>query len=230
MPYFYIDSYYIILVVPALILALIAQVMVKSTFRRYSSKLNSRGITGAAAANAVLNYYGISNVRIERVGGNLTDHFDPKSNVIRLSEDVYQSASIAAVGVACHEAGHAAQHAEHYIPVAVRNKLVPVCNIGSTLGIPLAVIGLFLGIYPLVSLGLIMYGCVFLFQLVTLPVELNASKRALKVIEETGLLYGEENSGAKKVLISAAMTYVASMIVALANLLRFVLKFSRRNN
>lgn len=226
MPYFYYDYYYFILVVPALIIALWAQVKVKTTYKKYSQVPNSRGITGAYAAQAVLNFYGISDVRIERVGGNLTDHFDPKAKVIRLSDGVYGSSTVAAIGIACHEAGHAAQHAEGYVPIKVRNALIPVCNIGSTVGIPLALLGWVFNFSALIYVGLGLYAAIFIFQLATLPVEFNASRRAVSVIDETQLLRDDEISGAKKVLAAAAMTYVASMIVALANLLRLLLRFS----
>lgn len=226
MPYFYYDYYYFILVVPALIIALWAQVKVKTTYKKYSRVPNSRGITGAYAAQAVLNFYGISDVRIERVGGNLTDHFDPKAKVIRLSDGVYGSSTVAAIGIACHEAGHAAQHAEGYVPIKVRNALIPVCNIGSTVGIPLALLGWVFNFSALIYVGLGLYAAIFIFQLATLPVEFNASRRAVSVIDETQLLRDDEIGGAKKVLAAAAMTYVASMIVALANLLRLLLRFS----
>ena len=231
MPYFFFDYYYVFLVIPAMLLAVWAQYKVKSTYNKFSKVGNSKGITGAYAAQAVLTHYGISDVRIEQVSGKLTDHYDPKSKVIRLSEGVYGSSTIAAVGIACHEAGHAAQHAQDYVPIKIRNSLVPVCNIGSSLGIPLAILGYFLGFEPLIAFGLLLYAAIALFQVATLPVELNASRRALKVIDDTGLLYGEEQSGAKKVLTAAAMTYIASMLVAIANLLRLVLRFSnnRRN-
>lgn len=226
---YYGDYYFLILVIPAMILASIAQVMVKTTFSSKSKVLSSRGITGAQAAMRVLSYYGISNVQIERISGNLTDHYDPKTNIIRLSDGVYNSTSIAAIGVACHEAGHAAQHAEGYLPIRIRNSIVPLCNIGSTIGIPLAVIGYFLSFEPLVTIGLMLYALIAVFQFATLPVEFNASRRAMRVIDETNLLDDSEQAGARKVLTAAAMTYVASLIVALANLLRFVLRFSNRN-
>lgn len=229
MPYFFADYYYIILVIPALILAAWAQFKVKSTYNKFSKIENSRRITGAYAAQVILTYYGISDVRIEQVSGKLTDHYDPKSKVIRLSQGVYGSTSIAAVGIACHEAGHAAQHAEDYMPIKIRNSLIPVCNLGSSLGIPLAIVGYFFGFEPLVAVGLVLYSAITVFQVVTLPVELNASRRAINVIDERGLLSEGEVPSAKKVLIAAAMTYVASMIVALANLLRLILRF-RRNN
>lgn len=230
MPFFFYDYYYIILVIPAMILAVIAQVMVKSNYNKFAKVGNSRGITGAYAAQAVLTHYGINDVRIEQVSGKLSDHYDPKANVIRLSSEVYSGSSIAAVGIACHEAGHAAQHAENYVPIKLRNTLVPICNIGSSLGIPLAILGYFLGFEPLITIGLLLYAAIALFHLVTLPVEFNASRRAVNVIEETRLLYDDEISGAKKVLTAAAMTYVASLIVALANLLRLILRFNNRRN
>lgn len=230
MPFFFYDYYYIILVIPAMLLAVWAQVKVKSTYGKFAKVGNTRGITGAYAAQAVLTHYGINDVRIEQVSGKLSDHYDPKAKVIRLSTEVYGGSSIAAVGIACHEAGHAAQHAENYVPIKVRNTLVPICNIGSTLGVPLAILGYFLGFEPLITVGLLLYAAISLFHLVTLPVEFNASNRAIKVIEETGLLYDDETSGAKKVLKAAAMTYVASLIVALANLLRLVLRFNNRRN
>ena len=229
MPYFFFDYYYIILVIPAMLLAVWAQYKVKSTYSRFSKVDNLKRITGAYAAQAVLTHYGIRDVRIEQVSGKLTDHYDPKSKVIRLSDGVYNSTSIAAVGIACHEAGHAAQHAEDYKPIKIRNMLIPVCNIGSTLGIPLALLGYFFGFEPLIAVGLLLYAAIALFQVVTLPVEFNASRRAISVIDETGLLQNDEVGSAKKVLKAAAMTYVASMIVALANLLRLVLRFRRRN-
>jgi len=228
--FYFMDYWYIILVIPAMIIAMIAQFKVKSNYNKFSKVLNSRRITGAYAAQAVLSFYGITDVRIEQVAGRLSDHYDPKAKVIRLSQGVYSASSIAAVGIACHEAGHAAQHAESYVPIKIRTALVPVCNIGSYLGIPLALLGIFMGFEPLVVIGLVLYGAIFLFHLVTLPVEFNASRRAIKVIEDTNLLLDDEVGGAKKVLTAAAMTYVASMLVALANLLRLILRFNRRRN
>lgn len=230
MPYFYFDYYYLILVVPALLLAIWAQVQVKTTYRKYSRVPNSRGMTGAYAAQAVLNFYGITDVRIEQVSGNLTDHYDPRSKVIRLSDGVYNSSTVAAIGIACHEAGHAAQHAENYAPIKIRNAIIPVCNIGSTIGIPLALIGWIFSFSILIYVGLGLYAAVFIFQVATLPVEFNASRRAIKVIDETQLLRDDEIGGAKKVLAAAAMTYVASMMVSLANLLRLLLRFSNRRD
>lgn len=230
MPYFFYDYYYIILVIPAMILALVAQVKVKSTYNKYAKVANSRNITGAYAAQAVLTHYGIHDVRIEQISGKLSDHYDPKAKVIRLSSEVYSGSSIAAVGIACHEAGHAAQHAENYAPIKVRNSLVPVCNIGSSLGIPIAILGYFLGFEPLIVIGLMLYALIAVFHLITLPVEFNASRRAINVIDETRLLYDDEITGTKKVLTAAAMTYVASLVVAIANLLRLILRFNNRRN
>ena len=218
------DYYYFIFVVPAMLISLWAQLRVKSTYSKMSKLPNTRGLTGAQAAQRVLSYYGITDVRIEQVAGTLTDHYDPRDNVIRLSQGVYNASTIAAVGIACHEAGHAAQHAESYKPIAVRNAILPVANIGSASGIWLAVIGLMLNLTILVQIGIILYAFVALFQLVTLPVEFNASSRALKVIDETQMLQGEEYRGARKVLSAAAMTYVAALLVSIMSLLRLILR------
>ncbi len=218
---------YILLVLPALALSIAAQISVKRAYSSMSKIYSKTGYSGADAAYAVLRYYGITNVRIEQVSGKLTDHYDPRTNVIRLSQGVYSSTSIAAIGIACHEAGHAAQHAQAYMPIRIRNTILPVCTVGSYAGIPLAVIGAMLSLESLVWAGLMLYGFIVLFQLVTLPVELNASRRALAVIEQIGLLGSEqEYKGAKKVLTCAAMTYVASLAVSLANLLRFIIMFT----
>lgn len=231
MPWFYygIDYYYILLVVPALILSVVAQIRVQSVYKKMSQKLNSSGLTGEMAARAVLRHYGIQDVSIERVNGRLSDHFDPRSKVIRLSDGVFHSYTVAAVGIAAHEAGHAAQHAEGYLPIKIRNAIVPVCNVASWVGIPLALIGFYMSMEPLIYIGLGLYSLIMIFQLVTLPVELNASSRALAVIEQEGLLPADEEfSGAKKVLTAAAMTYVAALATSLANLLRLLLIFTAR--
>ncbi|MCD7774255.1 MAG: zinc metallopeptidase, partial [Clostridiales bacterium] len=172
---------YIVLVVPAFILALIAQAGVKSTYNKMGRIENTGGYSGAQAAAAVLRYYGITNVAVDAIDGKLSDHYDPRTNVIRLSKGVYYGKSIAAVGIACHEAGHAAQHAEGYVPIRIRNAIIPVCNIGSYAGIPLAFLGYFLSFEPLILVGLGLYSFIMIFQLGTLPVELNASKRAINV-------------------------------------------------
>lgn len=228
MGWLYFDQYYLLLVVPAMIIALIAQINVKSTYSKMSKIRNIRGITGAEAAQTVLSYYGITDVTIQRCPGTLSDNYNPRNKTLNLSQGVYDSASIAAVGIACHEVGHAIQHATGYAPIKIRNFLVPICNIGSSLGLPLAIIGYVMGFEPLISIGLILYSLIAVFQFITLPVEFNASSRALTAIVERGLLYDDETGKARKVLSAAAMTYVASLIVSLANLLRLVLRFSNR--
>lgn len=230
MPYLFMDYYYIVLVIPVIIFSLIIQARLNSTYSKYSRIRNCRNLTGAQAAQIVLNYYGIYNVRIERVSGKLSDHYDPTQNVIRLSEGVFDSPSIAAVGVACHEAGHAAQHATGYVPIKLRNLILPVCNIGSSLSIPLLLIGLVLSFEPLIWIGIGFFAFTAIFQLITLPVEFNASSRALKVIESNGILTYEEKSGAAKVLKMAAMTYVASLAMSVAQLLRLILRYGGRRN
>ena len=221
--------WYFILVIPALILSVVAQIKVKKDYAAMSKIYSKSGYSGAAAAQAVLQYYGIFDVRIEQVSGKLTDHFDPQQNVIRLSEGVYASTSIAAIGIACHEAGHAAQYAQGYAPIKIRNTILPVCKIGSYAGIPLAILGAMLSFPTLVWVGILLYSFIMLFQLATLPVELDASRRAMSVIRDTNLLYSEEeNKGAQKVLKSAAMTCVAALAVSMANLLRFIIMFTGR--
>lgn len=227
MPFFY-DYYYLILVVPALLLSLLAQGVLRSTYRKMSSVRSLRGMTGAQAAASVLVYYGINNIRIERVGGTLSDHYDPRTNVIRLSQPVFDGTSIASIGIACHEAGHAAQHSENYVPVKMRNAVLPITNVGSALGLPLAIVGYFMGFGPLITIGLLLFSFIVIFQLVTLPVEFNASARAIRVIGEMSMLNPEEQAGAKKVLRAAAMTYVAALAVSIATLLRFILRFGAR--
>jgi Zn-dependent membrane protease YugP len=233
MPYFYFDWTYMVLVLPCIILSLWASSNVKSTFNRYSKQYSSRRITGADAANRVLSANGVTGVRIERVTGNLTDHFDPKTNVIRLSDSVYNSTSTAAIGVACHEAGHAVQYAKSYGPIRLRAAVIPVTNFGSRIAMPLILLGVLLSAfmeasYTLVYLGIACFGLSLVFQLVTLPVEFNASRRALNAIESGELLTQDEQRGAKKVLTAAAMTYVAATAVSLAQLLRLVLIFGGR--
>ncbi len=227
--YYYLSNYYyLILVVPVLIISLIASARVNSYFKKYSSVLSSRNLTGAQAAFEVLRHYGITNVQIERVNGNLTDHYDPRTNVIRLSDSVYNSTSVAAIGVACHEAGHAAQYAQNYAPIKIRNFVLPAANLGSKAGFPLALIGFFLNFEILAIAGIVFFSFAVLFQLVTLPVEFNASKRALDVISDADILSVDEKVGAKKILTAAAMTYVAALAVSIANLLRLILMFNRK--
>ncbi|MGN0444888.1 MAG: zinc metallopeptidase [Acutalibacteraceae bacterium] len=229
MGFLYLDEYYLLLCVPALFLSLIAQWKVKSSYSKYSQVRNIRGITGAEAAKRVLAFYGVSDVRIERTSGRLSDHFDPSANVIRLSSGVFDGISIAAVGIACHEAGHAAQHAEGYLPIKIRQAVIPITRFGSTAGIFLALFGYIFGFEPLVSIGLLLYFFIVVFQLVTLPVEFNASRRAISVINETNMLTADELPQAKKMLSAAAMTYVAALIVSFAQFLRILLRFSNKN-
>lgn len=227
---FYFDYYYLILVVPAIIISLIAQINVKKTYAKMAGINNKKHLTGAQAAQMVLQNYGINNVRVELGQGKLSDHYDPRSNIIRLSPEVYGGTSIAAVGIACHEAGHAAQHAQNYMPIKVRNAILPVANIGSTVGFYLAIFGYFLGFGLLIDIGVILFASVTVFQLVTLPIEFNASRRAIAVIEERNLLYEDEIPMAKKVLVAAAMTYVAALLVSIMSLLRLILRTRNRRN
>ena len=231
----YFDWTYVVLVLPCIIFSLIASSSVNSTFKKYSQQFSRRGITGAQAAERVLRTNGVTGVQITRVAGNLTDHYDPKSNVIRLSDSVYSSTSTAAIGVACHEAGHAVQYAQSYAPIKLRAAIIPVTNLGSKLAMPLILIGLLLYAFESVSygfvyLGIACFGLSLVFQLITLPVEFNASRRAIRAIEDGELLTTEEQRGARKTLTAAAMTYVAATAVALAQLLRLLVLFGRRRN
>lgn len=230
---YYFDWTYVVIVLPCVLLSLWASANVNSTFKRYAQQYSYRRITGAQAAQRVLSAHGIRDVRIERVSGNLTDHYDPKSNVIRLSDSVYDNTSTAAIGVACHEAGHAVQYAESYAPIKLRAAIIPVTNFGSKLAMPLILLGiLFSGLGELstaiIYVGIACFGLSFVFQLLTLPVEFNASSRALQAIETGELLTDDELKGARKTLRAAAMTYVAATAVALAQLLRLIMIFGGR--
>ena len=227
------DWTYVVLVMPFVLLSLWASSSVSSTFKKYSQQHSRRGITGAQAAERVLRSNGVSGVQIEHVSGNLTDHYDPRANVIRLSDGVYSSTSTAAIGVACHEAGHAVQYAQSYGPIKLRAAIIPITNIGSKLAMPLILIGILLAAFENLSfgfvyLGIACFGLSLVFQLVTLPVEFNASKRAMAAIESGELLTEEEQRGARKTLTAAAMTYVAATAVSLAQLLRLILIFGGR--
>lgn len=231
----YIDMTYIVLVLPAVIFAMWASAHVNSTFSKYSQQYNSRHLTGAQAARFVLDRNGCRDVRIERISGSLTDHYDPQSNVIRLSDSVYDSTSSAAVGVACHEAGHAIQYAENYAPIKMRAAIIPITNIGSKLAVPLIILGLVLcAMEPawigISYFGIACFGLSTVFQLLTLPTEFNASNRAIAAIEGSNLLMGEELNGAKKVLKAAALTYVAALAVSLMQLLRLLILVNRRRD
>ena len=227
--FWYIDRYYILLIIPAMLIALFAQMRVQSTFRQYSRVYSSRGATAAQVARDILDQNGLRQVRIERVSGSLTDHYDPRANVVRLSDPVYGSSSIAAIGVAAHEVGHAIQHAEEYLPLTLRNAIIPVTNLGSRLSIPLILLGLLFSFQPLVELGILAFSLMVVFQLVTLPVEFDASHRALRTLGGEGYLTRDEVAGARSVLTAAALTYVAALITAVAQLLRLVLLFGRRD-
>ena len=233
-PYYYgFDWTYITLVLPCILISLWASSNVKSTFRKYANQHSIRRLTGAQAALRVLQANGVHGVRIDRVSGNLTDHYDPKTNVIRLSDSVYDSTSTAAIGVACHEAGHAVQYAVGYAPIKLRAAIIPVTNFGSKIAMPLILAGILLttlGSFSdtLVYLGIAAFGMSLVFQLVTLPVEFNASRRAMAAIEQTGILTQEEQHGARKTLTAAALTYVAATAVSLAQLLRLILIFGNR--
>ena len=221
---------YLIYMLPCFILSLICNIMVKSNFSKYSQIANSRRLTGAQAAQQVLSAHGVTGVRIEPVQGNLTDHFDPRNNVIRLSESVYNAKTVSAVGVACHEAGHAVQHAEGYLPNKIRSVIVPMANFGSRLSWIFLVVGLLLPTKYnfVVIIGIVLFSLSVLFTLITLPVEFNASSRALKTIKETNMLNPDEYDGAKKVLTSAAMTYVAAAATSIAQLLRLLMIANNR--
>lgn len=228
MPYFYYyDPYYILLIV-GMVISMIASARVQGSFRKYNQVQSRTGLTGAEAARRLLQSQGIYDVSIQRVSGNLTDHYDPKNKVLRLSDSTYSSTSVAAVGVAAHECGHAMQHAENYVPLTVRSALVPVANFGSQFSMILIVAGLFFG-QVLIEAGILLFCGVVLFQLVTLPVEFNASRRALRLLGDDGILYDEEVGMTRKVLRAAAMTYVASALMSALQLLRLVLLYGGRS-
>lgn len=227
--YYGFDMTYVVLVLPAMIFAMWAQFNVQSTFKKYTRIPSERGMTGKDAARLILDRNGLYNVKIEQVAGELTDHFDPKAGVIRLSSSTYNVQSAAAVGVAAHEAGHAVQHAEGYDPIKLREAIIPVTQLGSKLAIPLVILGIILSFYPLAYAGIILFGAVTVFQLVTLPVEFNASSRAVEALDASGTLSGDGLAASKKVLRAAALTYVAALFVSLANLLRLVIMVSGRD-
>ncbi len=228
-PYgYYFDSTYLLVLIGAII-SMWASARVKSTYAKYDRVRNLRGITGAEVAEMILRQAGIFDVTVQRVSGSLTDHYDPSARVLRLSDSVYGRATVAAVGVAAHECGHAIQHHQGYAPLQMRTTLVPICNFGNMISWPLILIGVILGWnQTLIRVGIILFCAVVLFQLITLPVEFNASGRALEILSSTGILHGEENDGAKKVLSAAALTYVAAAAASIMQLLRLVLLFGGR--
>ena len=223
--FYYFDYTYFLFMIPALIVSLYAQFKVNSTFTKYSKIQNSNGLTGAEAAHKVLTKNNVAGVSVEHIHGDLNDHFDPRTNVIKLSDSVHSSTSVAAVGVAAHEAGHAVQYARSYMPMRLRSALVPVTNIGSALSMPLIFIGLMLPVQYdyIVKLGIALFSLAVLFQLVTLPVEFDASRRAIATLENNRILRGEELAGARKVLTAAAMTYLAATFSSVMSLLRLLL-------
>lgn len=228
--YFFANNLYWIFIIPVFLLSLYAQAQVSGSFRKYNAVNNYRRITGAQAAEAVLRAHGVSDVAIYQTKGRLTDHYDPRNHAIYLSESVYNAPTVAAVGVACHEAGHAVQYAEGYSPVRLRSAMIPATKIGSQFSFVLLFIGLFMYSQSLFLAGIVLFGITTFFQLVTLPVEFNASARAIETIEGQGLLNDEELYGAKKVLRAAALTYIAAMLTSLLQLLRFVAIFAARGN
>ena len=222
-PYgYYFDPTYILVLIGA-VLSIIASSMVQSTFHKYSRVRSMSGMTGAQVAEAILRNKGIYDVRVARVRGELTDHYDPRTKVVKLSDSVYDSTSVAALGVAAHECGHAIQDAINYAPLNIRSAIVPAANVGSQLSWPLFIAGLIFSIRPLVTLGIVLFSLAVLFQLVTLPVEINASSRALKMLESTGILGTDEKKGARKVLTAAALTYVAALAASILQLLRLII-------
>lgn len=229
MPFFYFDSTYILIII-AFALSAFASYGVNATFARYKKVRSQRGMTGADAARKILDDNGLFSVRVEHISGNLSDHFDPKANVIRLSDATYADSSVAAIGVAAHEAGHAVQHATGYAPIKIRNSIVPVVNLSSQLSMPLFIIGLLLNMAGLTMLGIILFSAALVFQLITLPVEFNASNRALAILNNSNMLDKEELSAARKVLRAAGMTYVAAVAASALQLFRLLLIANRRRD
>lgn len=226
----YFDPTYILVII-GLVISLVASARVKSTFNKYNKVRSARGMTGAQVAAQMLGNAGINDVRIEHIRGNLTDNYDPRQKVLHLSDSVYNSTSVAAIGVAAHECGHAIQHQEEYIPIKVRGAILPVVNFGSMASWPVIIIGIFMGYnQTLINIGIVLFSLVVLFQIVTLPVEFNASRRALAKLDDSGILYGEEVKGARKVLTAAALTYVAAAAASILQLLRLVFLFGNRRD
>ena len=226
---FYYDRTYILLII-GMLLSVAASAKLKSTFAKYRSVRNASGLTGEQAARRILQAAGITDVQVRAVSGSLTDHYDPRTKTVNLSQDIFGQSSLAAVGVAAHECGHAIQHAIHYAPLEIRSAIVPLANFGSTLSWPLFFLGLIMSFRPLITAGIVMFSLAVLFQLVTLPVEINASSRALRMLETTGILGREENAGARKVLTAAALTYVAALASSILQLFRLIILAGGRRN
>ena len=228
MPYygFYDWTYFLVLI--GAVISMFASSKVKTTYAKYGKVRSHSGMTAMDAARRILDNAGLRHIRIERVAGDLTDHYSPKEQVLRLSDTTIHSESIAAIGVAAHECGHAIQHANSYAPLTIRNTIVPVVNLGSRLSWPMILIGLLLGITGFLDAGIVLFSFSLIFQLITLPVEFNASSRALQILDDTNMLYDDERRGAKKVLSAAAMTYVAALALSLTQLLRLITATRRR--
>ncbi|MFZ5975820.1 MAG: zinc metallopeptidase [Bacillota bacterium] len=228
-PFMYFDQFYLLLILPALLISVIAQNAVNRTYKKYA-KISVRSVsTAASTARSILNHHGLSNVPIERIGGRLTDHYDPRSKTLCLSQSVHDSNSIAALGVAAHEVAHALQHREGYMPLRIRNSIAPVVSVVSTLAVPLLLFGFLLSMLNLVYIGIAAFSLAVVFQLVTLPVEVNASHRALVLLQSGNFLTGQEAAGSKKVLRAAAFTYVASTLMSIVYFVRFLMLAPRRN-
>lgn len=228
--FFYVDKYYWILILPAALFAMWAQMRVSGTFNKYSRVASARGYTAAQVCRRILDSNNLGHIRIERVSGNLTDHYDPRGNVIRLSDSVHNSTSVASIGVAAHEAGHAVQYAVGYVPIKIRNAIIPISQFGSSLSMPLILLGFLFNSGIMVQIGIVLFSTVAVFQLVTLPVEFNASSRAIQTLEGSHILEGNEVGMARKVLSAAALTYVAALLTSVAQLLRLILLSSRRRD
>lgn len=225
-----IDYYYIVLIIPAIIISFIAQAKVSSTFSKYSRVSSMRGMTASEVARKILDMNGLTNVAIEHIKGNLTDHYDPKSKILRLSDTVFSSNSVAALGVAAHECGHAIQHAYGYVPLKLRNSVFPVVSFSSSAAVPIIILGFLINTPVIINLGIILFSAVVVFQIITLPVEFNASSRALNILEKSYFLEETEIKSAKKVLSAAALTYVASALMSIMQLLRLVILSNNRRD
>ncbi len=227
--YYHMDPTYVLVIIGAVI-CMLASANVSRTFAKYSRMRTRRGVTAEQAAWQILREAGITDVRVERVRGHLTDHYDPRSQVVRLSDSVHDSSSVAAIGVAAHECGHVIQHHTGYLPIKLRGTILPVVNIGSKLAFPVIILGVILSSFHMVKIGILLFALTFLFQVVTLPVEFNASRRALQILDRSGMLYKEELGGARRVLTAAAMTYITAAVSTLLQLVRLVLLFGRRSD
>lgn len=228
--YLHFNLEYLLFMIPGLIIGIVAQIQMKSAFGKYGKVPTMKGLTGAQAARQILDDAGLQNVPVERVPGKLTDHYDPRANVVRLSASTYDQPTIGAVGVAAHECGHAIQHATGYLPIKIRSSIVPVTSLGSAMSIPLIFLGLFFEITSLYTLGIVLFSLVVLFQLVTLPVEFNASSRAMKILNDYNMVTPEESQGVRAVLTAAALTYVAALVTSMLQLLYYLSLAGRRRN